>query len=162
MNIFKINNKNIGMADIIPLITGKGLPYKFNNKIAYVSMKEFNCLNCIYEDGTIHVYKKPNGLKSFLKDIEHDQNNFEWINENKEIQLDLLYLMPRFHGDLLKTYKKRLNSALNLNDEDSLFEVIPSDLYRELRLLNELLKKKNESSYDLLNYYYQQIKTIEI
>ena len=63
-------------------------------------------------------------------------------------------------ADVDEIYKKRLNSALNLNDEDSLFEVIPSDLYRELRLLNELLKKKNESSYDLLNYYYQQIKII--
>jgi hypothetical protein len=162
MNFFNLNGKDIDITDIIPLISGEGIPYKFNNKNALVSMKEFNCVTCTHLDGTIHVYNKPNGLELFLKDINHPENKFEWLNVNKEIQLDLLYLMPRFHGDLLKTYKKRLNSALNLNDEDSSFEVIPSNLYRELRLLNELLSKNSATSYELLTYYYQKKNRIQI
>ena len=156
MNLFKINNKNIDITDIIPLINGEGLPYTFDNEKAYVSMKEFNCVICTYINGTIHIYNKPNGLELFKKDIEKSENNFEWINKKKEIQLDLLNLMPRFHGNLLKTYKKKLNYTLDLNDADSSFEIIPSDLHKEIRLLRELIKRNNQTSYELLRYYYQQ------
>ena len=162
MNFFNLNGKNIDITDIIPLISGEGLPYKFNNKNALVSMKEFNCVTCTYLDGTIHVYNKPNGLELFLKDINHPENKFEWLNVNHEIQIDLLNLMPRFHGNLLKTYKKRLINALDLNDEDCSFELIPSELYEEMRLLYELLSKNSATSYELLTYYYQKKNRIQI
>lgn len=159
---FILNYNNINITDLIPLITGEGLPYKFNNKKACVSMFEYNCLTCKYKDGTIHIYKKPNGLELFKKDIEHEDNNFEWINENKEVQLSLLNLMPRFHGKLLKTFKRDLYCALKCNDSDSLLVIISDDNVKKIKLLIELLKRKNLSSYDLIKYYYSQQNTIEI
>jgi len=162
MNLFTLNEKNINIIDLIPLISGEGIPYKFNNNIAHAIMKEYNHVICIYDDKTVHEYRKPDGFEKFKKDIKCKLNNFEWLNENKEIQLSLLDLMPRFHGKLLRTLKKNLNGALNCNYEECKFKMIPNETLQNIRLILELLKRNNKSSLELIKYYFSQQKTIEI
>ena len=149
----KLNNNNINIDDLRVLKSGEGIPFliSLNCDKRFVEgnaiMKNFGKVIIKYADESLHdvVYSRTNkdtrnGFEKFKADVRlfQSRGSFYWLNSNKSYNLDLLELMPDFHGNMLKRNRKAINEFIQLNK--SFLRLVSDEDLRRLNQIYELLK----------------------
>ena len=149
----KLNNNNISIDDLRVLKSGVGLPFLVSLDCdkrfveGYAIMKVFGKVIIKYADkGMSDVYYSRtnqdtrNGFEKFKADVElfQSKDSFYWLNSDKSNNLDLLELMPDFHGSLLKNNRKAIYEFINLNR--TFIQLISDENLERLNQIYELLK----------------------
>ena len=149
----KLNNKSINIDDLKVLKSGEGIPFLISlncDKIfteGNVIMKEFGKVIIKYADPSMndHYYSRSNkdtrnGFEKFKADVElfQSKDSFYWLNSDKSISLDLVELMPDFHGNFLKRNRKAIYDFIELNN--SFLKLVSDEDLKRLHQIYELLK----------------------
>ena len=149
----KLNNKSINIDDLRILKSGEGIPFLISlnfDKIfieGNAIMKEFGKVIIKYADESMaDVYYSRtnkdtrNGFDKFKADIElfQSKGSFYWLNSDKSYNLDLLELMPDFHGSFLKRNRKAIYEFLELNK--TFLKLVSDEDLKRLGQIYELLK----------------------
>ena len=81
-----------------------------------------------------------NGFEQFKADVKlfQSKGSFYWLNSNKSYNLDLLELMPDFHGSLLKNNRKAIYEFIQLNK--TFLKLVSNEDLKRLNQIYELLK----------------------
>ena len=151
-NFFKlINNEEIELNHIAKLKDGSGVPFlsdilKENEwKRGFATMKDFGKVIIKYPGHDINdsIYKYcvddtfTNGFEKFKADIEYfiENDRFRWINNSNETNLELIELMPEFHGVRKKKNIKILSNFIEFNN--TIVKVISEEeQYKIVQLLS--------------------------
>jgi hypothetical protein len=148
-----LNNKKISLGDLKYLKTGTGVSFliSLNCDKVFVEgraiMKDFGKVIIKYTDKSMHdvIYSRTNqdtrnGFEKFKADVElfQSKDSFYWLNSNKDISLDLVELMPDFHGSFLKRNRKAIYDFIELNK--SFLKLVSDEDLKRLNQIYELLK----------------------
>jgi hypothetical protein len=149
----KLNNKSISLNDLRVLKSGEGIPFLISlncDKIfieGNVIMKEFGKVIIKYADKSMLdvIYSRTNkdarnGFEKFKADVElfQSSNSFYWLNSDKSYNMDLLELMPDFHGNFLKRNRKAIYEFIELNK--TFLKLVSDEDLKRLNQIYELLK----------------------
>lgn len=149
----KLNNNNISIDDLRVLKSGEGIPFliSLNYDKKFIEgnaiMKEFGKVIIKYADESLIdvVYSRSNqdtrnGFEKFKADVQlfQSRNSFYWLNSDKSYNLDLLELMPDFHGNMLKRNRKAIYEFIQLNK--SFLKLVSDENLKRLNQIYELLK----------------------
>ena len=149
----KLNNNNISIDDLRVLKSGVGIPFliSLNYDKKFIEgnaiMKNFGKVIIKYADKSMSdvYYSRTNqdtrnGFEKFKADVElfQSKDSFYWLNSDKSNNLDLLELMPDFHGSLLKNNRKVIYEFINLNR--TFIQLISDENLERLNQIYELLK----------------------
>jgi hypothetical protein len=151
-NFFKlINNEEVELNHIAQLKDGSGVPFLCNilkenewNR-GFATMKDFGRVIIKYPGYDINdsIYKYcvddtfTNGFEKFKADIEYfiENDRFRWINNSNETNLELIELMPEFHGIKKKKNIKILSNFIEFNN--TIVKVISEEeQYKIVQLLS--------------------------
>ena len=149
----KLNNNNISIDDLRVLKSGEGIPFliSLNYDKKFIEgnaiMKNFGKVIIKYADKSMSdvYYSRTNqdtrnGFEKFKADVElfQSKGSFYWLNSNKSYNLDLLELMPDFHGSLLKNNRKAIYEFMQLNK--TFLKLVSNEDLKRLNQIYELLK----------------------
>lgn len=149
----KLNNKSIRLDDLRILKSGEGIPFLISlncDKIfieGNVIMKEFGKVIIKYADKNMLdvIYSRTNqdtrnGFEKFKADVELFQakDSFYWLDSSRNYNMDLLELMPDFHGNFLKRNRKAIYEFIELNK--TFLKLVSDEDLKRLNQIYELLK----------------------
>jgi hypothetical protein len=149
----KLNNNNISIDDLRVLKSGEGIPFLISLDCdkrfieGNAIMKVFGKVIIKYADKSMSdvYYSRTNqdtrnGFEKFKADVElfQSKGSFYWLNSNKSYNLDLLELMPDFHGSLLKNNRKAIYEFMQLNK--TFLKLVSNEDLKRLNQIYELLK----------------------
>ncbi len=149
----KLNNNSIRLDDLRILKSGEGIPFLISlncDKIfieGNVIMKEFGKVIIKYADKNMLdvIYSRTNkdtrnGFEKFKADVELFQakDSFYWLDSSRNYNMDLLELMPDFHGNFLKRNRKAIYEFIELNK--TFLKLVSDEDLKRLNQIYELLK----------------------